>query len=109
MSKEILIVDDEADIRMLTSGILNDEGYETREAGKSDEALKALERRRPNLVLLDIWLQGSELDGLQVLRHIKKTTPHISCSVDVSSNKLNWGRSRYASTKRILFFAAGGI
>ena len=72
MSKEILIVDDEADIRMLTSGILQDEGYETREAGKSDEALKELEIRRPDLILLDIWLQGSELDGLQVLRRIKK-------------------------------------
>ena len=72
MTKEILIVDDEADIRMLTSGILEDEGYETRLAGKSDEALWALESRRPDLVLLDIWLQGSEIDGLQVLRRIKK-------------------------------------
>ncbi len=72
MSKEILIVDDEDDIRMLTSGILQDEGYETREAGKSDDALLALTSRRPDLVLLDIWLQGSELDGLQILRRVKK-------------------------------------
>jgi len=71
MAQEILIVDDEADIRMLTSGILEDEGYDTRAAGGSDEALKAIETRRPSLVLLDIWLQGSELDGLQILQRIK--------------------------------------
>ena len=57
MGKEILIVDDEADIRMLTSGILEDEGYQTRKAGKSDDALMAVKSRRPDLVLLDIWLQ----------------------------------------------------
>lgn len=71
MAHEILIVDDEADIRMLTAGILQDEGYQTREAGRSDEALKEVETRRPSLVLLDIWLQGSELDGLQILQRIK--------------------------------------
>lgn len=72
MAKEILIVDDEADIRMLTAGILEDEGYQTREAGSSDGALSAVEVRRPDLVLLDIWLQGSALDGLQILRRIKE-------------------------------------
>ncbi len=77
MGKEILIVDDEADIRMLTSGILEDEGYQTRKAGKSDDALKAVKSRRPDLVLLDIWLQGSDLDGLQVLRRIKHLNPGI--------------------------------
>ncbi len=71
MAHEILIVDDEADIRMLTAGILEDEGYHTREAGRSDDALREIETRRPSLVLLDIWLQGSELDGLQILQRIK--------------------------------------
>ena len=79
MAKEILIVDDEADIRMLTSGILEDEGYKTRKAGKSDDALTALKSRRPDLVLLDIWLQGSDLDGLQVLRQIK----HLNAGIPV--------------------------
>ena len=72
MAKEILIVDDETDIRMLTAGILEDEGYQTRQAGGSKAALTSVEYRRPDLVLLDIWLQGSELDGLQILRRIKE-------------------------------------
>ena len=72
MTKEILIVDDEADIRMLTAGILEDEGYQTRQADGSESALDSVENRRPDLVLLDIWLQGSKLDGLQILRRIKK-------------------------------------
>ena len=67
MPAEILIVDDEADIRDLVAGILQDEGYSTRTAKNSDEALAAMATRRPNLVLLDIWLQGSALDGLQLL------------------------------------------
>ena len=71
MSADILIVDDEADIRDLVAGILDDEGHRCRTAGGSDEALAAIEARRPHLVFLDIWLQGSRLDGLQVLDLIK--------------------------------------
>ncbi len=77
MATEILIVDDEADIRVLTSGILQDEGFQTREAANSTEALGAVEARRPNLVLLDIWLQGSELDGLGILKALKQDHPTI--------------------------------
>ncbi|MBL8780302.1 MAG: sigma-54-dependent Fis family transcriptional regulator [Alphaproteobacteria bacterium] len=69
---DILIVDDEADIRELVAGILSDEGYNTRTAGDSDSALREIRARRPALVILDIWLQGSRLDGLQVLDEIKK-------------------------------------
>jgi two-component system nitrogen regulation response regulator NtrX len=72
MTSEILIVDDEADIRELVSGILQDEGYVTRSARDSDDALAAVASRRPNLVFLDIWLQGSRLDGLQLLDAIKR-------------------------------------
>ena len=72
MPAEILIVDDEADIRDLVAGILEDEGYETRTAKNSDDALAAIATRRPNLVFLDIWLQGSRLDGLQLLDSIKQ-------------------------------------
>ena len=67
MASDILIVDDEADIRELVAGILQDEGHGTRTARDSDEALAAVVARRPNLVFLDIWLQGSRLDGLQLL------------------------------------------
>jgi two-component system, NtrC family, nitrogen regulation response regulator NtrX len=72
MAHDILIVDDEADIRELVSGILEDEGYSTRTARNSDEALAAIEARRPSLVFLDIWMQGSKLDGLQLLESIKR-------------------------------------
>jgi len=77
MANEILIVDDETDIRVLTSGILEDEGYQTRAAANSTEALAAVEVRRPSLVLLDIWLQGSELDGLGILKALKENHPTI--------------------------------
>ena len=72
MAAEILIVDDEADIRDLVAGILQDEGYSTRTARNSDDALSAIASRRPNLVFLDIWLQGSKLDGLQLLDAVKQ-------------------------------------
>jgi two-component system nitrogen regulation response regulator NtrX len=62
MATDILIVDDEADIRELVSGILSDEGHGARTAKDSDEALAAIQARRPQLVFLDIWLQGSKLD-----------------------------------------------
>jgi two-component system, NtrC family, nitrogen regulation response regulator NtrX len=77
MASDILIVDDEADIRELVSGILEDEGYTTRVARDSDDALNAIHARRPNLVFLDIWLQGSRLDGLQVLGNIKTEHPDL--------------------------------
>ncbi|HUN12864.1 MAG TPA: sigma-54 dependent transcriptional regulator, partial [Rhabdaerophilum sp.] len=77
MASDILIVDDEADIRELVAGILDDEGYSTRTARHADEALAAIETRRPNLIFLDIWIQGSRLDGLQLLEVIKELHPEI--------------------------------
>ncbi|HVG50347.1 MAG TPA: sigma-54 dependent transcriptional regulator [Xanthobacteraceae bacterium] len=77
MTSDILIVDDEADIRELVAGILQDEGYNTRIAANSDDALNAIRARRPNLVFLDIWLQGSKLDGLQLLDTIKQEYPSL--------------------------------
>src|SRR5215469_4733062 len=71
MASDILIVDDESDIRELVAGILQDEGYDTRTARDSDDALASIKSRRPNLVFLDIWLQGSRLDGLQLLDSVK--------------------------------------
>jgi len=72
MAFDILIVDDEADIRELVAGILQDEGFVTRTARESDDALAQIAARRPNLVFLDIWLQGSRLDGLQLLDAVKQ-------------------------------------
>jgi two-component system nitrogen regulation response regulator NtrX len=77
MSSDILVVDDEADIRDLVAGILEDEGFRARTARNADEALAAVQSRRPNLILLDIWLQGSRLDGLQVLELIKANHPEV--------------------------------
>jgi two-component system nitrogen regulation response regulator NtrX len=77
MADDILIVDDEADIRELVSGILQDEGFITRSARDSDDALAHVASRRPNLVFLDIWLQGSRLDGLQLLDAMKGQHPEL--------------------------------
>jgi two-component system, NtrC family, nitrogen regulation response regulator NtrX len=74
---DILIVDDEADIRMLVAGILEDEGYSPREAADADAALAAMKERRPHLVILDVWLENSRLDGLGILREIRKRDPDV--------------------------------
>lgn len=71
MALDILIVDDEQDIRDLIAGILDDEGYETRTAHDSESALAAVEARLPSLLILDIWLQGSKRDGLELLELLK--------------------------------------
>jgi two-component system nitrogen regulation response regulator NtrX len=74
---DVLIVDDEQDIRDLVSGVLEDEGYAARTAADSDAALDAIRDRRPSLVLLDVWLQGSRLDGLELLDEIKRRDPSL--------------------------------
>ena len=77
VAPEILVVDDEIDIRELMAGILADEGYETRVASDSDGTLAAIANRRPHLVVLDVWLQGSRLDGIQVLDVLKREHPDL--------------------------------
>ncbi len=77
MAHDILIVDDEADIRMLIAGVLKDEGYATREAADSAQALAVIHARQPTLVILDIWLQGSELDGIEILRLLRAEMPSV--------------------------------
>jgi two-component system nitrogen regulation response regulator NtrX len=74
---DILIVDDEADIRLAVGGILQDEGYTTREAASGEQALEQVKARAPSAVILDIWLEGSRLDGLQVLAAIKAMRPGV--------------------------------
>ena len=76
-ASDILIVDDEADIRELVAGILQYEGFDTRTARDSDAALGAISSRRPNLLFLDILLQGSKLDGLQLLDSVKEQHPEL--------------------------------
>ena len=77
MALEVVVVDDEADIRELVSGVLEDEGYSVRTAADSTSALEAIEERRPSLVLLDVWLQGSRIDGLQLLQEVKRRDPSL--------------------------------
>ncbi|MGM0421570.1 MAG: sigma-54-dependent transcriptional regulator [Pseudomonadota bacterium] len=74
---DILIVDDEDDIRMLIEGLLEDEGYKTREAANSDQALAAIAEKRPDLVIQDIWLEDSALDGLQILEELRDMDPDL--------------------------------
>ena len=77
MSSDVLVIDDEADIRELVSGILQDEGHQVRAARDADEALEAVRRRRPTLVILDIWLQGSRIDGLDLLGMFREIDPDM--------------------------------
>src|ERR1700730_14153622 len=77
MASDILIVDDEVDIRELVAGILADEGHSARTARDSDDAMNAIAARRPGLIFLDIWLQGSKLDGLQLLDQVKQLHPDL--------------------------------
>ena len=69
---DILIVDDEQDIRQLITGVLEDEGFEARSASNSDKALQQLHKRQPSVLLLDVWLEGSRLGGMDLLRHVRK-------------------------------------
>lgn len=77
MALDILVVDDEQDIRELVAGVLSDEGYECRTAGTSTRALELIDEKRPSLVLLDVWLHGSQMDGLEVLDEIKQREPEL--------------------------------
>src|SRR5438552_2655790 len=77
MAHDILIVDDEADIRMLIGGVLKDEGYATRDAADTAQALAAIQARQPTLVILDIWLQGSGLEGIEILKQLHTEMPSV--------------------------------
>ena len=77
MARDILIVDDEADIRELIGGLLEDDGYEPREAGDADAALDAIQARKPSLIILDVWLQGSRLDGIELLDEFRALDPDL--------------------------------
>jgi len=77
MAKDILIIDDEADIRNLIQGILEDEGYTTRQAGNATQAFAQISDRLPSLIVLDVWLQNSEFDGLAILEQVKSDHPHL--------------------------------
>ncbi len=77
IASDILVVDDEIDIRELMAGILSDEGFRTRSASDSDATLAAITKRRPHLVVLDVWLQGSRLDGIQLLDVLKREHPDL--------------------------------
>ncbi|MEO9515738.1 MAG: sigma-54 dependent transcriptional regulator [Paracoccaceae bacterium] len=74
---DILIVDDERDIRELISDILEDEGFTTRLAGNSDEAMSAINAETPGLIILDIWLKDSKMDGIDILKAVKRDNPDV--------------------------------
>ena len=74
---DILIVDDEADIRDIISDLLRDEGYSARTAHDADSAFAAIEAVAPDLIILDIWLQGSRMDGIEILKSVKRDNPGI--------------------------------
>jgi two-component system nitrogen regulation response regulator NtrX len=96
MALDILIIDDEDDIRDLIAGILEDEGYEARQAHDADSALNEIARRRPSLVFLDIWMQGSRLDGLQLLDLFQAQHPDMPV-VMISATAMSKPRSAPSS------------
>lgn len=75
MALDILVVDDEPDIRELMAGVLGDEGYSVRTADTAERALEEVRSRTPRLVILDVWLQGSGMDGLSLLKYLKSIDP----------------------------------
>ncbi|MBU6407296.1 MAG: sigma-54 dependent transcriptional regulator [Alphaproteobacteria bacterium] len=77
MASDILVIDDEVDIRELVAGILQDDGHQVRMARDADEAIEAVRRRKPSLAVLDIWLQGSRMDGLELLGVFKDIDPDM--------------------------------
>lgn len=77
MSNDILVVDDEKDIRLLIRGLLEDEGYSIREADGDKAAFQQIHTKRPDLIILDIWLQGGGRDGLEILDTVKREHPSI--------------------------------
>ena len=77
MTDDILIVEDEEDIREMIAGILSDEGYEVRTAATSEDALGAVRSRKPSLVVLDVWLKGSSMDGIELMDHLKVSHPAL--------------------------------
>ena len=74
---DILITDDERDIRELISDILKDEGFTTRLAGTSDECMAQIDKEVPSLMILDIWLKDSRMDGIDILKHVKRDHPEV--------------------------------
>ena len=117
MPIDILVVDDERDIRELVAGVLEDEGYDTRSAADSDSALEAIATRRPSLVLLDVWLQGSRLDGLELLDEIKRRDASIPVlvisghgNIDTAVAAIRKGASDFIEkpfeAERLLFMVA---
>ena len=74
---DILIVDDERDIRELVSDILKDEGFTTRLAGNSDDCMAEVTKEPPALMILDIWLKDSRMDGIDILKTVKRDYPEV--------------------------------
>ena len=89
MKHNILVVDDEEDIRLSIKGILEDENYEVALAKNSDEVMKAISFKVPDLILLDIWLENSKLDGIELLNYIVSTFKNIPCIIISEEQVLN--------------------
>ena len=100
IGSDILIVDDEQDIRELVAGILEDDNFETRTAANSDSALLEIESRMPALLILDIWLQGSRLDGLEILDKVKSDYPDLPVIMISGHGNVETAVSAIKSPKR---------
>ena len=102
MNNNVLIVDDEKDIRLSIKGLLEDENYEVSLAKNSDEALSAIVNKVPDLILLDIWLENSTLDGIELLNYIVNSFKNIPCimisghgNIDIAVKAIRSGASDF--------------
>ena len=102
MALDILIVDDERDICDLVAGVMEDEGYEARTASDSDSALEAIRQRRPSLALIDVWLQGSRLDGLGLVEAIFAIEETFDITVPFNANDPQAGGFDISSVAAII-------
>ena len=102
MKFNILVIDDEEDIRNSIAGLLEDENYEVRTVENSDQALDAISERLPDLILIDIWLENSKLDGLELLNEIQSKFLSLPCvmisghgNIDIAVKAIRSGASDY--------------
>ena len=102
MKYNILVIDDEEDIRNSIAGLLEDENYEVRTVENSDKALNAISERLPDLILIDIWLENSKLDGLELLNEIQSKFLSLPCvmisghgNIDIAVKAIRSGASDY--------------
>ena len=120
MTNEILVVDDNSDIRLLISSILKDKGFAVREAKSFDQALEEINKKAPDVAVIDVKLDKGDNDGIELLTHLKKINPDVPvimisghANVQMAVDSLKLGAFEFMqkpfSTERLLNFVSRAI